>query len=81
MFATWLREVRAKSGLTQDAIAAKARELDPECRVFQTRISEWERAQGIPSLRQFVALCSALDLPDVARAAGKGAWERAQVAA
>lgn len=78
-FASWLRQARTDRDLSQDALAAKARALDAACHVQQTRVSEWERGESIPSWRQFVAVCRALDLDAGATGDGRQLWEREQV--
>ena len=50
-------DLRSKRGLSQDELAEK---------VFVTRqaVSRWETGETVPSVYQFLAVCSALDMDD-----------------
>jgi hypothetical protein len=61
-FATWLKDARRNAAVSQEKLAADARELDPNSAIYQGRITDWETAKDLPSLRQFGVLAAVLHL-------------------
>lgn len=55
----WLREKREAKGLSQREVAEKATEAGGP-HVYQTRVSDWELGNGLPTAPQLKALCEAL---------------------
>ena len=52
---------------------------DRKVRAAQSRVSEWEKAARLPSLRQLLALFTALGPSEVDRLEPRALWERAEL--
>lgn len=90
-FGDWLREERLRRSreererggrrYSQGHLAADTQRVDPGCRpiIYQSRVSEWERGEGAPNLRQLLAVCRALGVSRQSEAVGRRLWEDAQV--
>lgn len=86
-FGEWLRTIRLsrEPAVSQESLAVGAASLDQEApkeeraQFSQARVSEWERGDRLPSLRQFACICLALEATRDERKAGKKLWEAAQL--
>lgn len=84
-FGTWLRESRTavpadgRPAPSQDQLAELARQADPKSKVYQARLSEWERGPALPNLRQLRAIGAALKLTPDQMSEGRELWDSAQL--
>lgn len=78
-FPQWLKAARGDR--SQQQVADLATATDAACRIYQSRLSEWELGDALPSLRQLVAICDGLGLDVAQRAAGRALWDAAQLPA
>lgn len=78
-FADWLRLARRSHRFSQEKLAARARELDENCCIYQGRLTEWEHSKGLPTFRQLVLISSILELSAEEYAEGRSLWELAEL--
>lgn len=78
-FGEWARAARDSRGLTQDGLAKLAVAEDKHCKLYQSRVTDWERGLWVPNLRQFLAVVKALKLTESEAAIGRQKWEDAQL--